>query len=120
MKLTRLITGLVLALSLSMAPAIAEEPTPVVATSEEVQLVTDAANEAKDAAEAAIQAAGLAKDAADAANAAAKDALASAQAANTALAKLKTQIDGFAANMKASISKISTTMVKISKKLRVK
>ena len=118
MKLTRLITGLVLALSLSMAPAIADEPTPVVATSEEVQLVLDAASEAKDAAQAAIDAAGLAKDAADAATAAALDARDAADAANVALANLKTQIDDFAANMKASITKISATMAKIAKKLK--
>ncbi len=118
MKSTRLISGLVLALSLSMAPAIADEPTPVVATTAEVGLVADAAQEAKDAAEAAIQAAKLAKDAADAATAAAKDALASAQAANAALATLKTQIDEFATSMKASITNIAATMAKIAKKLK--
>ncbi len=118
MKSTRLISGLVLALSLSMAPAIADEPTPVVATTAEVQTVADATQEAKDAAEAAIQAAGLAKEAADAATAAAKDALASAQAANAALATLKTQIDEFATSMRASISNVSATMAKIAKKLK--
>ena len=118
MKLTRLITGLVLALSLSMAPAIANEPTPVVATKAEVQLVTDATGEAKDAAEAAIQAANLAKDAAAAATAAAKDALASANAANVALEKLKMEFDSFSTSMKASISNIAATMAKISKKLK--
>ena len=117
MKLTRLITGLVLALSLSMAPAIANEPTPVVATTAEVQLVADATGEAKDAAEAAIQAAKLAKDAADAATAAAKDALAAAESANTALAKLKIEFDSFATSMRASISNLAATMAKIAKKL---
>ncbi len=118
MKTSRLITGLVLALSLSMAPAIAEEPTPVVATTAEVQTVADAANEAKDAAEAAIQASQLAKDAADAANAAAKDALDAAKAANAAIAKLQMEIESFATSMKASITNVAATMAKIAKKLK--
>ena len=119
MKTSRLITGLVLALTLGMAPAaIAEEPTPVVATTEEVSVVTDAANEAKDAAEAAVQAAKLAKDAADAATAAAKEAVKAAEAANAAIGKLKTQVDSFATSMKASISNLAATMAKIAKKLK--
>jgi hypothetical protein len=118
MKTSRLISGLVLALSLSVAPAIANEPTPVVATSAEVQSVTDAANEAKDAASAAIDAARLAKDAADAATAAAQDALAAAEAANTAIAKLKSDFDSFAVSMRASITTLAATMAKIAKKLK--
>lgn len=118
MKTSRLISGLVLALSLSVAPAIANEPTPVVATSAEVLAVTDAANEAKDAASAAIDAARLAKDSADAATAAAEDALAAAEAANTAIAKLKIEFDNFATSMKASITTLAATMAKILKRLR--
>ena len=118
MKTSRLISGLVLALSLSVAPAIANEPTPVVATSAEVQLVTDATNEAKDAASAAIDAARLAKDAADAATAAAKDALAAAESANTAIAKLKSDFDSFATSMRASITTLTATMAKVLKKLK--
>ena len=118
MKTSRLISGLVLALSLSVAPAIANEPTPVVATSAEVQLVTDATNEAKDAASAAIDAASLAKDAADAATAAAQDALAAAESANTAIAKLKSDFDSFATSMRASITTLTATMAKVLKKLK--
>jgi len=118
MKLTRLITGLALALTLGMAPAIADEPTPVVATTAEVELVTDAANEAKDAAQAATEAAKLAKDAAAAATAAAKDALDAANAANTAIEKLKIEIDNFASSMKASISNVAASLAKIAKKLK--
>jgi len=118
MKPTRLISGLVLALSLSMAPAIADEPTPVVATTAEVQTVTDAANEAKDAAEAANEAAKLAIDAAKAATAAAKDAQAAALAANDAIAKLAKEIDNFAVSMKSSISNVAATLAKIAKKVK--
>ena len=118
MKTSRLISGLVLALSLSVAPAIAGETTPVVATAAEVQLVTEATMEAKDAANAAINAAKLAKDASDAATAAAKDALVAAEAANAALAKLKIEFDSFATSMRASITNLAATMAKIAKKLK--
>ena len=118
MKSTRLISGLVLALSLSVAPAIANEPTPVVATTAEVSVVTDAAMEAKDAAAAATEAAKLAKDAADAATSAAKDALAAAEAANAAIEKLKVELDNFATSMKSSISNVAATLAKIAKKIK--
>ena len=118
MKTSRLISGLVLALSLSVAPAIANEPTPVVATKAEVSVVTDAAMEAKDAAAAAIEASKLAKDAAVAATAAAKDALAAAESANAAIGKLKVELDNFATSMKSSITNLAATMAKIAKKLK--
>jgi len=121
MKTSRLITGLVLALSISMAPsAIADEPTPVVATQEEIEAVRDAAQEAIDAAEAATEAALLAVEAAEAASAIALEARASADAANDALAQLDSDIKAFFSSMSAQLTTLAKTMVKVGKKLGVK
>lgn len=120
MKPTRLITGLVLALSISMAPAIADEPTPVVATLEEVEVVKDAALEAVEAANAATDAAILATEAASAASAVALEARASADAAVAALAKLDSDIKALFADLTRQVTIIARTTSKVAKKLGLK
>jgi hypothetical protein len=120
MKPTRLISGLVLALTLSVAPAIANEPTPVVATQAEVEVVKDAALEAVDAANAAVDAAKLATEAAAAASAIALEARSSADAAVAALAKLDKDIKALFADLTRQVTTIAQTMSKVAKKLGLK
>jgi hypothetical protein len=120
MKKTRLITGLVLALSISMAPAIADEPTPVVATKAEMDVVKDATAEALEAAAAAVDAAKLVTEAAEAAKTVAQEALASADAAEAALKKLDSNVKALFADLTRQVTTMANTMAKIAKKLKVK
>ena len=121
MKTSRLITGLVLALSISVAPsAVANEPTPVVATQAEMDLVKEATAEALEAAAAAVDAAKLATEAAAAAKTVAEEALESADAAAAAIKKLDSDINALFADLQRQVTTMANTMAKIAKKLRVK
>ena len=120
MKPTRLITGLVLALSISVAPAIAAEPTPVVATSAEMATALDAANDLNDAVLTAKDAVAMVTEAMKAASAAADAAKTSALAAKAAVEKLNTDTTAFLDSFKSQLSTVTMIIKKIAVKLKIK
>ena len=118
MKPTRLITGLVLALSISMAPAIAAEPTPVVATSAEMATALDAANDLADAVSTAKDAVAMLSDAMKAATAAADAAKASALAAKAAVDKVSADTTAFLGSFETQLNTLAMIIKKIAVKLK--
>ena len=118
MKPTRLITGLVLALSISMAPAIAAEPTPVVATSAEMAATLDAATGLTDAVSTAKDAVAMLTTAMKAASDAANAAKASAQAAQDAVKKVSADTTAFLDSLTTQLNTLAMIMNKIAAKLK--
>ena len=118
MKPTRLITGLVLALSISMAPAIAAEPTPVVATQAEAAAMLDAANDLNDAVSTAKDAVAMLSDAMKAVTAAADAAKASALAAKAAVDKVSADTTAFFSSFETQLNTLAMIVKKIAVKIK--